>query len=177
MALFGGIRDMDMFRKINKEIIYRVIDVEVLYYKFNVNDTKVNIYDEAKNKTYYPPVLTHVLIQKEDQEWNSDDFGPNVGQPITLAFLRDELLSLDIVPEVGDIIEHNAAMYEIDTVVQNQRFMGRDPDMWFGGDTHGYNISIICTGHMTRLTNLNIVQSRFDNGLNGSNDISLPRNV
>lgn len=177
MALFGGARDMDVFRKLNKEVIKKVIDTEVLYYKFNINDTKVNLYEETRNKTYFPPVLVHALITKEDQEWTSDDYGPNVTQPITIAFLRDILVEIDLVPEIGDIVEHNQAFYEIDTVVQNQRFVGKDPDMWFGGNSHGYNISIICTGHMTRTSNLNIIQTRFGDSIPNQNDIILPRNV
>ena len=177
MALFGGIRDMEVFKKLNKEVIKKVIDTEILYYKFNVGDISVNIYNEAKSKTYYPPVLVHALISKEDQEWSSDDFGPNVTQPINIAFLRDILVELDLVPEIGDIIEHNRSFYEIDSVVQNQRFMGKDPDMWFGGNTHGYNISIICAAHMTRASNLNIVKTRFGDTNNSQNDITLPRNV
>lgn len=177
MALFGGIRDMEVFRKLNKEVIKKVIDTEILYYKFNVAETKVNLYDEAKGKSYFPPVLVHALISKEDQEWSSDDFGPNVTQNINIAFLRDILVELDLVPQVGDIVEHNAAFYEIDTVAQNQRFMGKDPDHWFGGNTHGYNISIICTGHMTRASNLNIIKTRFSDTNNAQNDITLPRNI
>lgn len=177
MALFGGARDMDVFRKLNKEVIKKVIDTEVLYYKFNISDSKINLYEESRKKTYYSPVLIHALISKDDQEWNADDFGPNVTQNVNIAFLRDILVELDLVPEVGDIVEHNHAFYEIDTVVQNQRFVGKDPDMWFGGNSHGYNISIICTGHMTQASNLNIIPTKFGDSNSSQNDIILPRNV
>jgi hypothetical protein len=177
MALFGGARDMEVFKKLNKEVIKKVIDTEVLYYKFNIGDSKVNLYDESRKKTYYPPVLVHALLSKEDQEWSADDFGPNVTQNFIIAFLRDILVEIDLVPEVGDIVEHNQSFYEIDTVAQNQRFMGKDPDMWFGGDSHGYNISIICTSHLTQLSNLNIMPTKFGDSNNSQNDIILPRNV
>ena len=177
MALFGGARDMDVFKKFNKEVIKKVIDTEVLFYKLNVGETKVNLYEESRNKVYWPPILIHTLIAKEDQEWSSDDFGPNVNQNVSFAFLRDILVELDLVPEVGDIVEHNAAFYEIDTIVQNQRFVGKDPDLWFGGSSHGYNISIICTGHMTRISNLNIAKTRFGDTNDSQNDVILPRNI
>ena len=94
-----------------------------------------------------------------------------------LAFLRDILVEIDLVPEVGDIVEHNHSFYEIDTIVQNQRFVGKDPDMWFGGNSHGYNVSIICTGHMSNVSNLNIAPSRFGDTNSSQNDVILPRNV
>ena len=177
MALFGGARDMDVFRKFNKEVVKKVVDTEVLYYKFNVGDTKVNLYEESRKKNYYPPILVHALISKDDQEWSADDFGPNVTQNMSLAFLRDILVEIDLVPEVGDIVEHNHAFYEIDTIVQNQRFVGKDPDMWFGGNSHGYNVSIICTGHLTQVSNLNIMPTKFGDTNNNQNDVILPRNI
>ena len=177
MALFGGARDMDVFKKFNKEVVKKVIDTEILYYKLNVGDTKTNLYEESRNKVYFPPVLVHALLSKEDQEWSVEDYGPNVTQTFNIAFLRDILVELDLVPEVGDIVEHNASFYEIDTVVQNQRFMGKDPDLWFGGNSHGYNISILCTGHLTRISNLNIMNTRFGDTNNSQNDTILPRNI
>lgn len=177
MALFGGARDMDVFKKLNKEVVKKVIDTEILYYKFNVGDTHVNLYEESRKKIYWPPILIHALISKEDQEWSADDFGPNVTQNVSIAFLRDILVELDLVPEVGDIVEHNHAFYEIDSIVQNQRFVGKDPDMWFGGNSHGYNISIICTGHMAQISNLNIMPTKFGDTNNSQNDVTLPRNI
>ena len=52
MALFGGARDMDVFKKFNKEVIKKVIDTEVLFYKLNVGETKINLYEESRNKVY-----------------------------------------------------------------------------------------------------------------------------
>ena len=44
MALFGGQRDMSLFRTVNKELINDVIDTEVYYYKVIVTDSKTNLY-------------------------------------------------------------------------------------------------------------------------------------
>lgn len=177
MALFGGARDMSMFRSVNKEIINKVIDVEVLFYKLDLNNTKTNLYEESPKKYYYTPILVHCLVAKDDQAWNSDDYGPDVTQPVTLAFLKDELIDLDVVPEVGDIIEHHASLYEIDSIVDNQNFVGKNPASWFGGDSHGYSISIICQAHMTRPSKLNIIETRFGNSVTNQDNITLPRNV
>ena len=36
MALFGGQRDVSLIRSLNKELIHRWIDTEVLFYKLNL---------------------------------------------------------------------------------------------------------------------------------------------
>ena len=42
MALFGGQRDMDLFNKLNKELINDIIDTQVYYYMVATTETDVN---------------------------------------------------------------------------------------------------------------------------------------
>ena len=56
MALFGGSRDISLFRNVNKELINNIIQTEVAYYKFALEQTKVNVYGEAPGKQYYEPL-------------------------------------------------------------------------------------------------------------------------
>ena len=44
MALFGGQRDMDLFNKLNKELINDIIDTQVYYYMVATTETDVNLY-------------------------------------------------------------------------------------------------------------------------------------
>ena len=48
MALFGGQRDMSLFRTLNKELINDIIDTEVYFFKFAISETKNNLYGESK---------------------------------------------------------------------------------------------------------------------------------
>ena len=45
------------------------------------------------------------LINRQDQSWSSDDFGPDVNQIIDFRFfLKQELKDINLLPEVGDLI-------------------------------------------------------------------------
>ena len=88
MPLFGGARDISLFRTMNKELINDIIQQEVGFYKFVLQDTVTNVYGEAENKVYYEPQLFPCLITREDQAWSETDFGPDSTQQFTFAFLR-----------------------------------------------------------------------------------------
>lgn len=176
MALFGSARDASLFRSVNKEVLHRLIDTEVLYYRLDLTATTTNIYDETDSKVYSEAVLIHSLVTLEDEQWSTEDFGADVTQNATFAFLRDDLVDFDAHINVGDIIEYRSRFFEIDSVVDNQPVGGKDPDSWFGGDSHGYNVSVICQAHMTRQTKVNIVQTRFGNSVS-IKDTQLPPNL
>ena len=90
--------------------------------------------------------------------------------------MRDDLVTANTLVEIGDVIEYRSRFFEIDTIEENQNFVGKNPDNWFGGDTHGYSVSIICQAHMTRQSKVNIVQTRFGNSTDIKN-ITLPNNL
>ena len=176
MALFGGQRDVSLFRSLNKELIHRFIDTEVLFYKLNLNATTTNLYDESDHKVYDSAVLIHSIVTVDDQQWSSEDYGSDVTQTVTFAFLRDDLVENNLPVEIGDIVEYHSRFFEIDSIIENQVVAGKDPADWFGGDTHGYNVSIICQAHMTRQSKVNIVKTRFGNSTS-IKDNTLPNNL
>jgi hypothetical protein len=161
MALFGGQRDASLIRSLNRELIHRLIDTEVLFYKINLNSTSTNLYDETDYKQYDAPVLIPCLVTFDDPTWSAEDYGPDVTQTATFAFLLDDLVDDSNKPEVGDIVEYHSRFFEIDSTISNQVFAGKDPSDWFGGDTHGYSVSYICQAHQTRQSKVNIVKTRF----------------
>lgn len=174
MALFGGQRDVSLLYHINKELIQRIVDIQVLLYKLNVDQTTTNIYGEGVLKSYDTPQFVHALINYNPVDSTGDDYGVDVVQTAEFAFFRDDLKdTLDIMPEIGDLIEYDGLFFEIDNVNHLQYFMGRNDETWFGGTDHGYSISIICTAHRTKQSNLNIIPVRT-----GTQTIkSLPKNV
>ena len=176
MALFGGQRDVSLFRSVNRELLHRIIDTEVLIYTLNLNATETNIYEETDKKVYNTPTLIHCLVTLENEQWNSDDFGSDISQLGTFAFLRDDLVDNDVPVHVGDIIEYRSRFFEIDSVYDNQTVVGKDPESSFNIYEHGYNVSITCTAHMTRQSKLNIVKTRFGNSVT-TKDNRLPNNL
>lgn len=162
MALFGRSRDISLFRSISNELIKDIIQTEVGYYKLTLQDNPTNIYGENQDKVYYEPLRIACLINREDQNWKSDDFGLDVNQTVSFRFLRDTLVDLNLVPEIGDILLFNGNFYETDVLVENQLFVGKQPDYSISEDTrnHGSSISIILNTHITRIDKLNLVPLR-----------------
>tara|TARA_B100000524_G_scaffold327244_1_gene211228 strand:- start:219 stop:764 length:546 start_codon:yes stop_codon:yes gene_type:complete len=162
MSLFGGSRDISLFNTISKELINDIIQVEIGYYKFVLERTTSNVYGESTGKVFYEPVRIACLMKKEDQAWSSDDFGSDVDQTIDFRFLKKELKDINLVPEVGDILLFKNNFYEIDTRVENQLILGKDPDYAIstGATDFGNSHSIILTGHLSRVEKLNLIPLR-----------------
>ncbi len=162
MALFGGSRDISLFNTVSKELINDIIQVEVGYYKFVLEKTTSNVYGESTGKVFYEPVRIACLMKKEDQSWSSDDFGSNVDQTIDFRFLKKELKDINLVPEVGDILLFKNNFYEVDTKVENQLILGKDPDYAIstGATDFGNSHSIILTGHLSTVEKLNLIPLR-----------------
>lgn len=182
MALFGGERDISLFRKINRELMGDIITQQCSFYKFKIEETKVNIYGEAAEEKYYMgPVLLDCLVERRPQEYPQTDMGTDFDWGAIFKFLRDDLLDknkefnvdtdlygADLVPEVGDIILYQEGYYEVDNVISNQYFVGKNPDYPNetnprnpGLDTFGSSISIICETHYIPADKVGITQERL----------------
>lgn len=162
MALFGSARDVSLIRRLNKELINEIVDTEVYYYKPILDKTLINIYGEATDKFFYDPVKIPCLIDRQDTEQVSDDFGQSYQHTATFNFLRDTLKDdKDVKPDVGDIIQWDNEYYMVDNVNENRLFVGKNPQTWDGGDGHGTSLSIICNAHVTRQTSIKLVNVRF----------------
>ena len=162
MALFGGSRDISLFNTVNKELINDIIQTEVGYYKFVLEKTTSNIYGEALGKVFYEPVRIACLINKQDQVWSADDFGSDINQIISFRFLKQELKDINLVPEIGDILLFKNNFYEVDSRVENQLILGKDPDYAISTGTtdFGSSFSIIINTHLSRVEKLNLVPLR-----------------
>lgn len=169
MALFGGQRDAAFFSKINKELINDIIDTEIYYYKIILEDSKRNIYGEGKDKVYYNPIKIPTLVDRTNAEQIFDEFGSSYTRNVNFYFLRDTLVDKNVFPEVGDVIEWNDEQHIVDVTFTNQFFAGKNPETWDGGDTQGYNVSIICETHVAKKSQLKL-RDDFRVGKNDNNN-------
>ena len=162
MALFGKSRDISLIHTINSELIKDIIQTEVAYYKFALTQTRVNVYGESAGKNYYEPLKIACLVDLENQAWSADDFGSDVNQTIGLSFLKNELKVLNLVPQVGDIVLYFNNFYEIDSRIENQYILGKDPDYSMAEETseHGDSFSVIVSAHLSRIEKLNLIPLR-----------------
>jgi hypothetical protein len=162
MALFGGSRDISLFRHINKELINNIIQQSVGYYKIALDKTESNLYGESLNKTYNDPILVNCLIERTPQTWAETEFGADVIQDITVRFLRDILVDINLVPEVGDVVLWQENYYEIAGIIENQLVVGKDPSYAYDDTTDfGSSISIIVNAQYVRPEKLGIKQERL----------------
>ncbi|MDB4378171.1 hypothetical protein N9Z41_00225 [bacterium] len=157
MAMFGRSRDVSLIRGLNRELMGDIITQQAAFYKFKIEETKTNLYGEAAGEKYYDgPFLFNCLINREDQQYPENGSGVNFAQGISFAFLRDDLVDANVVPEVGDIILYQNSYYGVQSTVSNQYFVGKNPDypnnnsdgtlnpLNPGLEDFGTNLSIIC---------------------------------
>jgi hypothetical protein len=146
MPKFISERDVQFFKGIAREIVDEVIQNTIVLFKINLNETKVNIYGESLNKTWYPGVEIFALINKEPESARYEGFGLDTDQNITFKLDRWMLEEKGIYPEVGDIINFNQSYFEIDNTNEIQLI---------GGQTYN-NFSVVCSTFMVSKSNLNI---------------------
>ena len=162
MALFGGSRDISLFHNLNKELINDIIQTEVAYYKFALEQTKINVYGEAPGKQYFEPLKIACLIDKQDQSWSSDNFGSDINQTISFRFLKESLQNINLFPEIGDLLLFKNNFYEVDERVENQFILGKAPDYAIATETidFGKSFSILLNTHISRVEKLNLIPLR-----------------
>ena len=163
MALYGKNRDVLLFQGLNTELLHRIIEQQVGYYKPVLDDTPANLYGEAQNKTWLGPVLIKCLLDRGEQEVVNDDFGVDRNRPLSVRFFRKDLVDANIVPEIGDAILWNEDYYEVDNLVENQLILGKDPSYPYSDtvDDFGSSHSIILTCHYTRPERFGIKEERM----------------
>ena len=143
-------RDLQLFRSFARELVDTVIENTCVLFKINLNETKVNIYGEAMNKTWHPGVELFVLVDKEPENVQYEGFGPDNTQNITFKFDRLLCEERNTYPEIGDVIYFDNSYYEIDNTNEIQ-FVGGLP-----GTNSDRNWSIVCSTFMVSKSNLNI---------------------
>ena len=162
MTLFGGSRDISLFNTVSRELINDIIQTEIGYYKFALERTTSNIYGESMGKMFYEPVRIACLIQREDQSWSSDDFGSDIDQTQNFRFLKEGLVDINLFPQVGDILLFRNNFYEVDSKIENQMILGKDPNYAISTGTidFGNSHSIILSAHLSRVEKLNLIPLR-----------------
>ena len=170
-ALFGSSRDASFIRRLNKELLHDVISQQCAFYKFQLNETKVNMYGEAAGGKYFDgPVLLNALITVNGTTSPTSEKGVDFDWPLQFAFLRDDLVDASVHPEVGDILLYQESYWEIDNTNITQFWAGKDPDFDYGGDANplnpglkefGYSVSVIADAHYVPSDRINIIKSRL----------------
>ena len=160
--LFGSRRDFNLIQKIGRALLHNIVEQDILYYKISIEETPVNLYGESEKKVYYTPVKLNCLITRGDQVVGTDDFGPDLTRTASFAFIRQDLVDTNTVPEVGDIVMWHENYYQVDTVRENQLFVGKDNqyNLTEYGERFGASVSIIVDCHLTRADVVGLTEVR-----------------
>jgi hypothetical protein len=142
MARFTLARDIRFFEGISRELVDAVVTTGVILYKLIVEYSKTNLYGESLSKTYFQGVETNAIIQREETAANYEGFGPDASQTAQFRFNKFTLEDTGFYPEIGDLIFHNDAYFEIDNVNEDQLIGGRTGD--------AEHFSIVCSTFMSR---------------------------
>jgi len=163
MAIFGSLRDISTFKGITRELVENVVSQQIGYYKYQLNDTTVNVYGEGIARYYIGPVLINCLIERGDFNTTLKDQVLDIDRTATFRFFRDHLIDANIVCEVGDILMYNESYYAVDNVNENQLILGKDNDYSYssGLENFGTSYSIILTTHYTSADRIGIKQERL----------------
>ena len=147
MPKFISDRDVSFFKHIAREVVDDVVQNTCVLYKVNLVDTRVNLYGEAMNKTWYPGVELYVLINKNEGTTEyKEGFGPDRAQSVEFRFDRFMCEEKNSYPEVGDVVYFDGSYYEIDNTSEIQ----------YSGGQPKNNFSIVCNTFMVSKSMLNI---------------------
>ena len=155
MALFGGSRDISMFRHVNRELMRNIISQQCAIYQVRLEKTIFNMYGESVNEKFYNgPFLLYCLIDLPDQSQPTDELGVTWEWAPEFRFLRDDLVESNVFPQIGDIIFYEESYYEINGTNEIQYFAGKNPDypnnpnpLESNLNDFGYNVAITCKTH------------------------------
>lgn len=171
MPLYNSFRDSGFLKGINREVLHSIISIEVGVYKLNLNQTDINIYEEAEKRTYNPPVRIFCQLRMDGKSTSADDYGINYTKTGAFGFLKTDLIQQELYIEEGDIIFYDNGYWEIDQVSNSNYWSGRNPNTSIGitedkWSIHGYDHHVVAEAHLTRTNALHIVNKR--NGINPS---------
>ena len=156
--LFGSNRDFDLLVGVSRELVKDIVEQEVLYYKLDLYGTESNIYGESLEKMWQTALKLNCMITRGDQVITVDEFGPDLNREMSFAFIKQDLIDTSMFPEVGDVISWHEDYFMVDTVRENQFFLGRDKqyNLTNYGSNFGSSVSIVVDTHLTRIEDLGI---------------------
>ena len=152
-------RDVNLITRVTKELVGDkqnnkdgLINQECVIYKPSLQESVTNMYGEAAGgkKIYKNGVQMNTLIEAEDFDFNTDEFGPDANQTATFSFLRQSFIDAEMVLEIGDLIDWNYGYFEVGSINENQLV----------GGMYDQNLSVVATTFLIRKSSIQIERVR-----------------
>jgi hypothetical protein len=137
--LFLGKKERDLVKQVNDELIEKVIGQQILYYPIDIERTNFHeLYGEAIEKTFLPPVRIYALVEYTQfgTEY-MDGAGIDKTWEINIHFHKKRLeLDQNMYVREGDFVLYDDNYYEIVNLTQ--------PKLLFGQAGQAFEISARC---------------------------------
>jgi len=137
--LFLGKKERDLVKQVNDELIEKVIGQQILYYPIDLERTNFHdLYGEAVEKTYLPPIRVYDLVKFDEEATQyMDGVGVDRNFVITVHFHRRRLTEdQNLFVREGDFILYGETYYEIVKTSEENKL--------FGQVNHTFEISTVC---------------------------------
>jgi hypothetical protein len=137
--LFFGEKERNLVKQVNDELIEKVVGQQILYYPIDLERTNFHdLYGEAVEKTYLPPVRVYALIEfTEEMTTYLEGVGVDRNYSITIHFHRRRLIEdQNLFVREGDFILYGETYYEIVKTEEENKL--------FGQVAHTFEIAATC---------------------------------
>jgi hypothetical protein len=137
--LFLGKKERDLVKQVNDELIEKVIGQQILYYAVDLQTTNFHeLYGEAIEKTYLPPVRVYAMVDyRLDETSYLENVGIDKTWEINVHFHRRRLTEdQNLFVREGDFVLYNNHYYEIIDL--------SEPKLLFGQADHEFEIVANC---------------------------------
>ena len=125
--LFVGRAERNFVKQINDEVIEKVIGQQVLYFPIDIERTNFNVYGEAINKTFLPPVRVYSLVEYNGSDRTQGQFGFDSIKNITVNFHKKRLTEdQNLVVRLGDFVQYDDLFFEIQDISEPRYLFGQD---------------------------------------------------
>jgi hypothetical protein len=124
--LFVTERELDFISDITKEIIKDVIGQKIFYYRIREDLTVVHdVYEEAVEKIFNPPVEIEALIEWESPQVATNQFGTETRGAANAMIHQRDLLDKNIVVREGDYFSYGSIFYEVTSLLPISKIFGQ----------------------------------------------------
>ena len=141
--LFLGEKERNLVKQVNDELIERVIGQQIVYYPIDDSNTQYNnLYGEAVEKSFLPPVRVYALVDYQSRDTKADTpAGLDKENTITIYFHKRRLIEdQDLYVREGDFVLYGDYFYEIVSTQWARQLFGQIE----------HTFEIVATGYYSR---------------------------
>ena len=131
MPLFRSKKNLEYIRRKNKELVERVLGEKITYYAISKKFTRTNVYGEAKEKIFDPPIEVYAMIKWKDQVIATNKFGQDVSYEVGFYPLLETLEEKNLSPREGDFIEYDQKFFEITQISYPRQLLGKEDENFY----------------------------------------------